>query len=154
MSDDAEQSWHDEWNDWSTAERVDWTDIGWTVLIRNHGHVIQFKAFEITGEEITGPNHPGALLYEERDAHSSADVTANLDEAMVWFAGSVKWDGCSDWTWDTEATMFHLCGYAKLLDLLTCQRRIYREAQIRLDNWSAELAGDPVHDLDGETEQA
>jgi hypothetical protein len=53
---------------------------------------VDFELFEVTSYEVADPSK---LLYELRDAVSSHDLTADLDEAGPAADGFVKWDGCT-----------------------------------------------------------
>ncbi len=62
--------------------------------------VMTFDVYEVAGE-IDRP------LYLTKDR----DFTADLSKASRFLTGDVKWDGCSNWTWDPDEqnVMTHFC---------------------------------------------
>lgn len=76
-----------------------------------HSHYIDFEVFRAIGWS-KGENGDFTIKnYEKKEAISSMDDTENLDEAAREFAGSVKWDGCSNFEYLPDAiAMIHFCG--------------------------------------------
>lgn len=88
-----------------------YNELNFTVEARVHSHWVEFNIYEVIGW-VQGPdgewNVPTWISKDE----TRYDVP--IDEARVFAHGSVKWDGCSNWTFtdNAEGVMIHGCSRA------------------------------------------
>lgn len=77
-------------------------DLKFTVIAEAQSHSVDFKIYDIASYD-TGTKVP---MYEV-DINKQ---TTEIDKALVFAHGFVKWDGCSNWFFDTqEEGMIHGC---------------------------------------------
>lgn len=55
--------------------------------------------------------------------------TYNFDEVETFVTGSIKWDGCSNWDFNTGDCMKHFCGRCGAMGLGRLMDRLYTIAQ-------------------------
>lgn len=96
-------------------------DIGYVIkMMQEYDHFVDFLVYEIYG---TAEN--GKVLLK-RTANGCDDFTENMGEADVFLEGSIKWDGCSDWTFPgLEKCMLHFCGRNDATDLGALMAKLY-----------------------------
>jgi hypothetical protein len=114
-----------------------WPDIDYLARVRQpYELAMDFEVYEIAGwvEGATRGEFDVPLL-RRKDSDASHGDTENPGEAEPLFHGRVKWDGCSDWAWNTERVMWHGCSPANVADLAEAMRRTYALAAERIDGW-------------------
>jgi hypothetical protein len=67
-------------------------------------YVADFTIYPVAGVE-----DDGTILYEIQGGMTSMDLTHDLAYAETIARGSVKWDGCANFTVDTPGVMLHVC---------------------------------------------
>ena len=97
-------------------------DIGFTVITETPSSAfLDFKVYEIIHTDESGKR-----FYEEKDAVSVLPGTDDLDRAITYVNGFIKFDGCSHFYFgdpDNEGYI-HLCGgdayerHHKIIDML------------------------------------
>lgn len=82
-------------------------EMGFTVKsVVNDGYV-EFWVYNIVGES---RRRPGAFSWDRNGDQSNMNPTENLAEAQVFLSGTVKWDNCSNWSFNVmESGMMHSC---------------------------------------------
>lgn len=81
-------------------------DLDFTVVATPHSHQVEYSIYDIEGYTSID-NMP---LWHKAGASSYPDPVESLSEAEVYIHGSVKWDGCSNWSIDeNERCMIHGC---------------------------------------------
>ncbi len=87
--------------------RKDFEELQFTVVAEVHECRVDFKVYDICGR--TGAPG-GPFIYHREGGVNSMDWVESLDDAEVYLHGSVKWDGCSDWSFDEQdRVMLHGC---------------------------------------------
>lgn len=77
--------------------------------VEEEGEYVYYVEFKVYA--IEGISHPeGKPLFHEAGATSSPSPVEALAEAETYLHGSVKWDGCSNWSIDeNKRVMLHFC---------------------------------------------
>jgi hypothetical protein len=90
---------------------ANWPDIGYAIRATAGGldgdggpYWIEFKVYTLCTINANGYG------YQRDGSHFSPDVVDTLDEAEVFLRGSVKWDGCANFTFEEASAMLHTCG--------------------------------------------
>lgn len=87
--------------------RKDLEELQFTVVAEVNECRVDFKVYDICGR--TGAPD-GPFIYRREGGDNSMDWVESLDDAEVYLHGSVKWDGCSDWSFDEQdRVMLHGC---------------------------------------------
>jgi hypothetical protein len=118
----------------SRWEVIDWADIDYLARVKSDGYGMDFEVYEVAGRVVDSD----VILFETADARSSSDTTDDVTQAAPLFHGRVKWDGCSDWAWNTDRVMWHGCGWRNVVDLTEAMKRTFALAADRIDHWDAE----------------
>lgn len=99
-------------------------DLFFSVVAQPHSHHVDFIVYDITG---TVPEE-GLRCYDSPGDRFLTDI----EQALPYLHGFVKWDGCSNWVFDQqERVMLHGC----------CRSNITRFGEVlgRCFDWAAEL---------------
>jgi hypothetical protein len=70
---------------------------------------VEWKVYEI--DSLSMDDKPN---YWIPDAGSNAETTEQLEEADWWAEGSVDWQGCVNWSHNTEEVRHHACSASEL----------------------------------------
>jgi hypothetical protein len=120
-------------------EVILWRDIDYLARVQlPYELAMDFEVFEIVGwiEGSTRGEYGVPSLHGRNWTDGLGDTTEDPDEAEPLFHGRVKWDGCSDWAWNTDRIMWHGCGETYIADLAEAMRRTYALAAERIDHWN------------------
>lgn len=101
--------------------------------------VMNFVVLEIVGDEV---EPEPSVLYHRAGWTSSGDDVKDPTQAAQFWAGSIKWDGCSNWDFNTEDCMAHFCGVEHAASIGGLMRRMYEitaEKMKRFDRACAEM---------------
>lgn len=94
-------------------------ELGFVIVADPDEYSVCYKVYEIVGEEIHPK--PGLMFHKEDENHSChPNRVDTIEEATPYLDGSVKWDGCSNWTVgynDTQVYMMHFCSREQLENL-------------------------------------
>lgn len=95
---------------------------------------IEFVVAKVIGHAVDGA--------EELPLYSTeaCGTTGQFDEAEKSLSGSIKWDGCSNWDFHTEACAAHFCGRKDAVGIGRLMGHLYDLAAGNLLLWDAELA--------------
>jgi len=88
-------------------------DIGFTIVCdyTPKSCFVEFKVYDLEGLPVDG----SPPMWHKKGSGSYPDPVESLDEADVFLHGSVKWDGCSNWSIDeNDRGMLHGCSRADL----------------------------------------
>jgi hypothetical protein len=99
---------------------------------------VYFRVCEITGREASiNGDGPHERCWQSGGAGSSMDFTVDLTTADTYLSGSVKWDGCSNWSFDEQDRgMLHFCAKQDAIALGTLMGYLY--------DWAKELGMDKL----------
>lgn len=96
------------------------SDDGWLTTEGKPGFV-EFVVVEVIATEMDG-----TPLYEKPDVvNPMNDPTTDIAEANEFASGSVKWDGCMNWSTNTETVLHHHCTSKGLATTLDAVKRAY-----------------------------
>lgn len=113
-----------------------WDDIGYSAVASFDPQYptthVKLQVFKIVATEIDG--RAGSRGYERIGANSSLEFVETFDGAAVYLAGAVKWDGCSNWSFDNDGTELHFCDADQAANIGELFRRLYA--------WAKELGMD------------
>lgn len=79
-------------------------DLGYAVSWEVYDYRVEYKVYEIYGIQ-----SDGVVLYHTKASHTNNNITEDESEAVLYLEGQVKWDGCSNWSFDNEGIMLHFC---------------------------------------------
>lgn len=86
-------------------------------------HVMDFEVYEIMGEA-----QNGEVILQEAGLS-----IRDIDHAERYLHGHVKWDGCSNWSFDEQdRCMLHFCGMHDVENLKALFARMYAIADEQL----------------------
>ena len=102
-----------------------YADIGRAVRVTwaTGAYHVDFQAFTYFPEGLIGAR--SAHLYQRAGAVSSLDPVESLDEAEVFAEGSVKWDGCANFTIGEPDECIHTCDREGLIKIGTLLARVH-----------------------------
>lgn len=118
--------------------RKDWLDIGFTVIAtlgnpspeNDRFYLVEFVAYRHVGHT----THGGTPLFAKKGDPTWAPVDT-IEESEPYLHGDVKWDGCSNWSFDEqERCVLHGCNRQDLFNL--------GEVMARCWDWADELIMD------------
>ena len=103
-----------------------WQDIRFCATAELEEYSCLFKAYQLLWLEDGVPvaNLPGG---------SSPNPAPTLEEAQVFLAGHIKWDGCSDW-YDFDQC-WHFCSSQQASDVGLLFARLYEWASQVIPRW-------------------
>jgi hypothetical protein len=108
------------------AERVQLDAIGFEVACWKDPRfpVMEFLAFKVISDD--------PRQYEDAEGQ----VVEDINKAAVYMSGSVKWDGCSNLTFDEqERVALHFCGKENAMHIGALLGAIYDEAARCIPGW-------------------
>ncbi len=109
-----------------------WDDIGYTVVISPREYIVEFWVYEITGR-----THDGNRSYEKDEKFPC--ITDNVEEADVYFQGSVKWDGCSNFHFlGQDDYLQHVCDKDGIRKISEMMLRCYDLGKEFVNNWEGD----------------
>lgn len=103
------------------CRREHYADLGYAVEVKegDNDHVVDFRV--VTFYPGDGPN-----LYQRAGAIMSPDTVEDFDRAETYVSGSIKWDGCVNFTFDAQdECMLHACSREDLLNLGVLLARVH-----------------------------
>jgi len=80
-----------------------------TVEATPDDYVVNYRIFSIGGYTANAAGEYVVPIYDRAGSLSNMDSVEDLSLAEPFIVGSVKWDGCSNWSFNTEACMHHAC---------------------------------------------
>jgi hypothetical protein len=95
-------------------------------------HWIDFRIYEVAGE-----TDQGAPLYPTGDG----DFVEDTDTAEELGHGHIKWDGCSDWDFNTDDCMKHFCGREDVQRFGRMMEHLYDIAAEKMPSYNKEVGG-------------
>lgn len=109
-------------------ERFDWPDIHFSarvVAVRDGG--VDFEIYELF-EASDG------LLWQKKGSKLYLDPVKSLEEAEVFIHGTVRFDGCSNWS--LPEAYVHFCSRQELLNLGVVLARCWEWTRDHLSTWA------------------
>lgn len=90
-------------------------DLRFTIVASPQSHWVEYKIYEIVEASEDGKN----FSWPRVGAEHGMDVVTRLEWAEPYLSGSVKWDGCSNWSFDEQdkGVALHGCSREDLLRL-------------------------------------
>ena len=98
------------------SEIINYPELGFTIKLTPYDYYVEYEIYNIVGECISNNNEKN-YYYNRNEYISSDDIVNNVYEAEKFIIGSVKWDGCSNWSFIEEKTsgcMYHFCNKQEL----------------------------------------
>jgi hypothetical protein len=112
-----------------------WEDIGYFATAEPHSHWCDFVIHVLLWIDDGNP------IANKKDATSSPDPAASIEDSQIFLHGSIKWDGCSNWQFDEqERVMLHFCGRKNATNLGILMDRLYDWASEVIPHWDAKCA--------------
>lgn len=111
---------------------VPWEDIQFAAEFRSvNTAVVDVRVVQIQG----CGNSP--LQFVKYGPKGSGPPTESFDDADTFLHGHIKWDGCSNWSFQYDC-MLHFCGVEQGFAIGILFMRLYDEAAARLEWWDGE----------------
>lgn len=110
---------------------VSFLDLGYTVKAEAHDYYVDYTVYQIDGVDGDKP------LWHKKGAESTPSYVETLEEAEVFLNGSVKWDGCSNWSLDAmqKDVMMHSCDREGLVAVGEVMARCWDLTATLCPNW-------------------
>lgn len=101
-----------------------WEDIGYAAVVFVYSSYADITVHQISGEgEYNGKK---ILLYPSNEPGPYGHDIPEIDNAQVFFEGSIKWDGCSNWEFFNEnGLMEHFCERKQAVNFGELFSRLY-----------------------------
>lgn len=104
-------------------------DLGFSVVAEPDEYSVEYKIYA-RFDAVASDGTP--LPFQRKDSTSHPDPVATIDEAEIFISGHVKWDHCSNWTFDeSERCCIHFCERDKIKNISLILEACY--------DWTAEL---------------
>lgn len=110
-------------------------EFGYLIRFKAESHSAEFVVYEIVAHD----GDDGTACFEVADG-SGDEWTDDLEEAEVFLSGFIKWDGCSNWDFKTDACMKHFCGRDDANGLGRLMDRMYALAEEHMPRYNKEIA--------------
>ena len=111
------------------ADEADACDGYLVVLTLSTDILVEVVVYEVVGRSVP----ENEVLLPRKGAIASGDHASGIDDAEVYLRGDIKWDGCSNWSFDNGGTMLHFCGPENAVLIGEVFRRVYNIAKEMLD---------------------
>lgn len=98
---------------------------------------VDFDIYMIAGYDFD-VSADGAIYFHQKGKATSPHHVNDIENAEVFITGSVKWDGCSNWT--MQSNYFHACSRAELARIGEVLGRCFDMAAKLCPNWDASIA--------------
>ncbi len=99
-----------------------WDDFSITVTFVIHEYHVEFRAVEITAWNIVEGDFRAERGWPKTDGNGPLDIVYDPAQAERFIEGFVKWDGCSEISFDSN---MHLCGKDDINQLADGLKRIH-----------------------------
>ncbi len=99
-----------------------WDNLSITVTFDVQEYHVEFRAVEITATNITESNFKADRGWPKKGGHGPLDIVYDPAQAERFIEGFVKWDGCSEVSFDGS---MHLCGKEDINQLADGLKRIH-----------------------------
>ena len=117
-----------------------WKDLDVTVVVEVEDYCVSFKIYEVIGWTQGASGEWDVPDYQRDDAKDCGDWTDSVDDAELFMRGFVKWDGCSNWSFDsTQKCMYHACGRPGLTRIGEVMARCWDWTARTLPTWDKTL---------------
>lgn len=107
-------------------------ELPFTIVLWPEDYQIGFRCYErvsVSGEP---------LQYHVYGWTDGLEWTPDLDRAQPFLSGTIKWDGCSNLTFDDQALgALHFCGREHAAQVGALIARLYDLAAELISNWDA-----------------
>jgi hypothetical protein len=110
-------------------------EMGFTIKTESESdYILNVTVYTILGTD----TKTGEILWQKDQNGCGGIPTTLLSEAEIFMEGDIKWDGCSNWTFDpTHGLPIHFCGPNDMEPILNLWRWIYKYAESNIPNWDA-----------------
>lgn len=109
-------------------------DLWYTVEATVGEYSVGFHIFKIEAYE--GLTQDDSPLYDKKEQEFSGDHTSDITEAEVFCHGNVKWDGCSNWYFDSQDDCYlHGCEREHLVNIGLILAACWDMAKELCPNW-------------------
>lgn len=110
------------------ARRIEDVDDYEIVVTDIQSHCLYFVVYKVIGREASGKR-----VYNREGYQSSPDPVNDRDKAQRFIDGSIKWDGCANFTLEDEPV--HFCGPHDAESFGKILPTIYRLASELIPSW-------------------
>jgi hypothetical protein len=108
--------------------RIDWPDIHFSAKVaRVGGGTVDFEIYELFDSD-------PPLSWQRQGSLTHPDPVGSLEEAEVYAHGTVRFDGCSNWS--LPEAYVHFCSREELLNLGVVLARCWEWARDHLPTWA------------------
>lgn len=115
-------------------------DLEFFVVAESFQHridVVVYPVFGMLKDGVLEKQSDGRPYFVEKKMGGSP--VTSLEEAEVQLSGSVKWDGCSNWSlFGDPHCMTHFCSKQEAVDIGTLLGRLYDLAAEMVPSWSGD----------------
>jgi hypothetical protein len=110
-------------------------DLGFVIVAdpQKYSHAVCYKVYEVVGE-----HQDGSFVFHKEEGDIHPNVVQTIEDATPYLDGSVKWDGCSNWTVgynDSRAYLMHFCSREQLENLGKVMARCWDLTRELCPNW-------------------
>lgn len=112
----------------------------YTIAYTVQSHWVDFDVYEIVAHSESEPGKFDVPEYQEIDAVSNLPGVKDLSKAEKFWHGSIKWDGCSNWDFNTESCMAHFCGKEDAMMIGKLMGRMYEITAEKLPTYDKSVA--------------
>jgi hypothetical protein len=105
-------------------KRFDLKDCWYTITLdKKYSHVLDFKAYQWAGA-----NMDDTPIFEDKTDKKGVERTEDLEKALWFTEGGLKWDGCINLTFNAEVS-HHECGITGFRQMAKMWEHLYRLAK-------------------------
>lgn len=102
-------------------------------------YVCRFDLYEVFSWKRVDGEHIGTPLFKPKGNRPPCENTSDISEAVSYVTGYIKWDGCSDWTFNQEENFcFHFCGQEEIKSLALAMEECWLWAGELIEKWDAD----------------
>lgn len=100
----------------------------YTIIADPQDYAVNYTIYRVAGGDLED------LYYDAKD--DGATTTQDLTQAEIFLTAWVKWDGCTELSWNSSEHSTHLCGKSGITELTALLQQLYvYSAQFIGDCW-------------------
>ena len=107
-----------------------YVDLHFVVVSTADDYHVTYEIYDVAGFDA----ETDAPLFTRKGAASGPDMVCTVEESEPFITGSVKWDGCSNWT-VTDGGYFHECDRRGLARIGTILANCWDLTRILCPHW-------------------
>lgn len=98
-----------------------------------NAYILNFDVYEIAGHDDDGKGEYNVPLYGK-------GFSEDVSHGEKFMYGSIKWDGCSNWSFHKESCMAHFCGRKSATGIGRLMDRMYQITKENLSTYDVSVA--------------